>query len=77
MVPLERNLHGHPLAGRFWERQFEEVLLEFGSEKVPNLERLLVHRKQGLVLSVHVDDIKLAGAKQKMAPMWKKIDEKR
>ena len=27
MVPLERNLYGHPFAGLLWERQFEEVLL--------------------------------------------------
>ena len=25
VVPLERNLHCHPLAGLLWERQFEEV----------------------------------------------------
>ena len=28
VVPLERNLYGHPLAGLLWERQFEKVLLE-------------------------------------------------
>ena len=28
VVPLERNLYGHPLAGLFWERQFEKVLLK-------------------------------------------------
>ena len=27
--------------------------------------------KQGLFLSVYVDDIKIAGEKQNMAPMWK------
>ena len=27
VVPLERNLHGHPLAGLLWKRQFEKVLL--------------------------------------------------
>ena len=30
VVPLERNLYGHPLACLLWERQFEEVLLELG-----------------------------------------------
>ena len=30
VVPLERNLYGHPLAGLLWERQFEKVLLEYG-----------------------------------------------
>ena len=72
VVPLERNLYGHPLAVLFWERQFEEVLLELGWEKVPNWECLFVHRKQGLFLSAHVDDSKMAGKKQKMAPTLKK-----
>ena len=30
VVPLERNLYRHPFAGKLWERQFEEVLLELG-----------------------------------------------
>ena len=34
VVPLERNLYGHPLAGLLWERHFEKVLLEHGWEKV-------------------------------------------
>ena len=37
VVPLERNLHGHPLAGLLWERQFEKILLKHGWEKIPNL----------------------------------------
>ena len=32
---------------------------------------MLDHRKQGLFLSVSVDDIKMAGKKPNMAPMWK------
>ena len=28
VVPLERNLHGHPLAGLLWERPFEKILLK-------------------------------------------------
>ena len=36
VVPLERNLYGHPLAGLLWERQFEKVMLKYGSEQVPN-----------------------------------------
>ena len=36
VVPLERNLYGHLLAGLLWERQFEKVLLEHGWEKVSN-----------------------------------------
>ena len=56
-----------------WERQFEEALFEHGWEKEPNWECIFVHRKQGLFLSVYVDDIKMAGKKQNMASMWKKL----
>ena len=63
----------HPMAGLLWERLFEEASLEFGGEKVPNWECLFVHRKRGLFLSVHVDDIEMAGKKQNMAPIWKKL----
>ena len=34
---------------------------------------MLVHRKRRLFLSVNVDDIKVAGMKQNMAPMWKNL----
>ena len=71
VVPLERNLYGHPLAGLLWERQFEKILLQHGWEKVSNWECLFVHREKGLFSSVYVDDIKLAGKKQNIDPMWK------
>ena len=53
VVPLERNLYGHPLAELPWKRQFEEALLELGWEKIPNWECMFVHRKQRL-LSVSI-----------------------
>ena len=40
---------------------------ELGWEKVPNWECILVHRTQGLFLSIYVDDIKMAGKKQNMS----------
>ena len=75
VVPLERNLYGHPLAGLLWERQFENILLKHGWEKIPNWECLFVHREKGLFLSVYVDDIKLAGKKQNLDPMWKLLNK--
>ena len=70
VVPLERNLYGHPLAGLLWDRQFEKILLKHGWEKNPNWECLFVYHEKGLFLSVHVDDIKLAGKKQNLDPMF-------
>ena len=75
VVPLERNLYGHPSAGLLWERQFEKVLLKHGWEKIPNWECLFVHREKGLFLSVYADDIKLAGKKQNIDPMWKVLNK--
>ena len=46
VVPLERNLYGQPLAGLWWERQFEKVLLKYGWEKVPNWECLFVSQEK-------------------------------
>ena len=73
VVPFQRNLYCHPFAGLLWERQFEEASFELGWEKVPNSECTFLHRKEGLFLSVFVDDIRIAGKKQNMAPMWKKL----
>ena len=75
IVPLERNLYGHPLAGLLWERQFEKSFVKYGWEKIPIRESLFVHREQGLFLSVNVDDIKLAGKKQNLDPMWKLLNK--
>ena len=75
VVPLERNLYGHPLAGLLWKRQFEKILLKHGWEKIPNWECLFFHREKGLFLSVYVDDIKLAGKKQNLDPMWKPLNK--
>ena len=51
--------------------KFEKVLLEHGWEQVPNREYLFVHREKGLFLSVYVDQIKQAGRKQNIDPIWK------
>ena len=55
VVPFERHLYGHPLAGLSWERQFEDILSELAWERVQNWECQFVYRKQRLFLSVYVD----------------------
>ena len=75
VVPLERNLYGHPLAGLLWERQFEKILLKYGWEKVSKWECLFLNREKRLFLSVYVDDIKLAGKKHNLELMWKVLNK--
>ena len=53
-IGMSRCLDTSSLAGLLWEWQIEEILLEFGRQKVLF--------KQGLFLSVYVDDIKVAGS---------------
>ena len=43
--------------------------------KVSNWECLFVHREKGLFLSLYVDNIKLAGRKQNINPMWKLLNK--
>ena len=54
-----------------WQDCYEKILLKYGWETVSKWEFLFVHREKGLFLSVYVDDIKLAGKKQNINPMWK------
>ena len=75
VVALERNLYGHPLTILLWERQFVKILLKYDWVKVSIWECLFVHREKGLFLSVYVDDIKLAGKKQNINPMWKVLNK--
>ena len=44
VVPLERNLCSHLLAGLLWEQQFGKVLLGTHLGKVPNWDCLFVNR---------------------------------
>ena len=72
VVPLERNLYGHPLAGLLWERQFEKVLLKYGWEKVSNWECLFVHRSSYLCMWMTSNWL---SKKQNIDPMWEVLNK--
>ena len=50
VVPQERNLYGHPLAGLLWERQFEKILLKHGWEKNSKLGMSLCSSRKRIIL---------------------------
>ena len=74
VVLLERNLHGHPFGGllcgktNLWKFYWDE-----DRKRCRIGNAYFVPRKQRLCLSVFVDDVNMAGKKQNMAPMWKKV----
>ena len=65
----QKYAHKLSLNARTWQVLNKEV------GKVLNWECLCVHREKGLLLSVYVDDIKLAGKKQNINPMWKLLNK--
>ena len=67
VVPVDRNLCGHPLAGLLWETQFEKVLLGLGWKKVPNWECLFVHRSKSCQCAWMT---KMTGRKQNHNLVW-------
>ena len=75
VCPLQRNLYGHPLAGLIWEKHCQKSILAAGFQKVPGWECLFHHPEKGLYLSVYVDDFRMAGKKEHMTAMWKKLRE--
>ena len=56
VVPPERKLHGHPLAGLLWVRRLEDVLGRNWAT-VRSWECLHVHRPYHVFLSAYVDGI--------------------
>ena len=71
---LEQNSYGHLLPGLLWKYNSSKLYQNLDGRKfqIGNV-CMFVHRKQGLFLSVHVDDIQMAGKKQNLAPMWKHL----
>ena len=66
-----RSSFGRTLVEKaIWESPIE---LRFGESF--QLECLFVHREKGLFLSEYVDDIKLAGKKRNINPMWKVLNK--
>ena len=61
--PLKMALYGHPDAGTFWEKHCNEQLASVGFEPVTNWPSCFFHRRLKLLLTVYVDDFKMAGWK--------------
>ena len=61
VVPLERNLYGHPLAGLLWHTAIRESSC------------LFVNREKRTILICACGRYKLAGKKQNISPTWKTL----
>ena len=67
------SLYGHPSAGLFWERKYKMVLRAAGFKEMTGWERMFYHDVYKVVLSVYVDDFKMAGTADGVKAAWKSI----
>ena len=74
VVLLKKALHGHPNAGSFWEKECAERLKTLGwvtaADEWPSV---FWHPTYRLLLTVYVDDCKMAGPKENHAKAWVEI----
>ena len=71
VCPIRRSLYGHKLAGFLWQKYAEYIIINrLGLEKLLSWECLYYRREKQLFLSVYVDDLKMAGKKENIRPMW-------
>ena len=75
VVRLVRALYGHPLAGVYWEKHCRAALVKVGFRPMLDWESCYLHDELSLVLSVYVDDFKLAGPTENMNQGWKLISK--
>lgn len=73
VVRLLLALEGHPRAGKYWEEYCRHVLITRGWEPIVGWECLYLHSELKLLLSVDVDDIKIAGRKAPITKAWQSL----
>ncbi len=73
VVRLRKALYGHPKAGDYWEKHCHAAVQSGGWRRMPSWECMFVHEELQLVLSIYVDDFKMAGIKENLAAGWKTL----
>ncbi len=74
VVRVRRNIYGHKLAALLWQKYAEWIITtKCGFEKLVDWECLYVKRTQHFFLSVYVDDLKMAGCKENIAPVREEL----
>ena len=73
VVRLDLALYGHPLSGVFGEQRCAAQLKNIGFIPMQGWESCYIHLEWMMVLSVYVDDFKIAGKASNMDRAWKAI----
>lgn len=73
VVKRRLGLYGHPVSGACWVRHCTEQLRSVGFEPVMNCESMFRNKGLRVILSVYVDDFKMAGPVDNMKKAWPTI----
>jgi len=73
VVPLKLALYGHPDSGSRWERHCESQLCTVGFVPIPSWPGIFTHNKLKILLTVYVDDFKVAGLASHVKEAWRLI----
>ena len=76
VVRLVRALYGHPDSGTFWEKHCDKELKKVGFDAIDNWPSCYWHDKYKLMLTVYVDDFKLAGPAEHLKKGWELIQQR-
>ena len=70
-MPMERALYGHPDSVTFWEEFCNKSTRKVGFKDLgPDWPSVFFHPELKLLLSIYVDDFKLAGPTENLAKGW-------
>ena len=78
VVPLDKALYGHPESGVHWEEKCNRAIKLLGFQQVGTCgewRSCFYHPEQKLFLMVYVDDFKMAGPKDAVEAMWKRLND--
>jgi hypothetical protein len=72
VMPMERALYGHPDSVTFWEEFCNKSTRKVGFKDLgPDWPSVFFHPALKLLLSIYVDDFKLAGPTENLAKGWR------
>jgi len=76
VCPLRLALYGHPDSGSCWEVWNDAKMREIGFRPIDGWSGCYFHDKKKALLTVYVDDFKMAGPKKSVAELWKLISQR-
>ena len=73
-VPLRKALYGYPESGYYWDARFKEIMVSMGGSLDNDHQSNYVF-KNGLLLTLYVDDVLLSGPEHLHSQFWTELQK--